>query len=218
MSDKQKGEVVSKPVAYDQLLSSLFLVGETLLGEMHSNFDQLSQEIALLTHGQAQLVLQQETSKQSPLATPHSLPVKFGGRLYGELCIAPDPANYLSPAIPWTIVSLLARFCGGLLYTIELTAFMPELRQSYVQAYKARTSLSERERDTLVLMCQGYTSVEIATMLHVVPATVRKFRERIYSRLEVHSEREAVFAAFATGLFYPVAGLRPHIMPPTDGQ
>ncbi len=194
MADKQKGEVVSEPVAYDQLLSSLFLLGETLLGEMNGNFDQLSQEIALVTHGQAQLVLQQETSKQSP------------------------PADYLSPAIPWTIVSLLARFCGGLLYTIEIAAFMPELRQSYAQAYKARTSLTERERDTLALMCQGYTSVEIAPMLHVVPATVRKFRERIYSRLGVHSEREAVFAAFATGLFYPVADLRPHIMSPTNGQ
>jgi len=218
MADKQKGEVVSEPVAYNQLLSSLFLLGETLLGEMNGNFDQLSQEIALVTHGQAQLVLQQETSKQSPLATPHSLPVQYNGRLYGELCIAPDPADYLSPAIPWTIVSLLARFCGGLLYTIEIAAFMPELRQSYAQAYKARTSLTERERDTLALMCQGYTSVEIAPMLHVVPATVRKFRERIYRRLDVHSEREAVFAAFATGLFYPVADLRPHIMSPTNGQ
>ena len=218
MSDKRRDEGGSKPVAYDQLLSSLFHVGEALLGEMNGNFDQLSQEIALVTHGQAQLVLQQETSKQSPLATPHSLPVQYNGRLYGELCIAPDPADYLSPAIPWTIVSLLARFCGGLLYTIEIAAFMPELRQSYAQAYKARTSLTERERDTLALMCQGYTSVEIAPMLHVVPATVRKFRERIYRRLDVHSEREAVFAAFATGLFYPVADLRPHIMSPTNGQ
>src|SRR6266851_1641706 len=111
MSDKRKGEVVAQPVAYDQLVSRLLHAGETLLGETHGVFDQLPQEIALVTHGQAQLVLQQETSKQSPLATPHSLPVKFGGRLYGELCIAPDPADYLSPAIPWTIVSLLARFC-----------------------------------------------------------------------------------------------------------
>src|SRR5258708_18095702 len=148
MADKQKGEVVSEPVAYDQLLSSLFLLGETLLGEMNGNFDQLSQEIALVTHGQAQLVLQQETSKQSPLATPHSLPVKFGGRLYGELCIAPDPADYLSPAIPWTIVSLLARFCGGLLYTIHKTAFFAALRKPYSPAYKTRTPLTERQTST----------------------------------------------------------------------
>src|SRR5260370_31716513 len=131
MADKQKGEVVSKPVAYDHLLSSLFHVGEALLGEMNGNFDQLSQEIALVTHGQAQLVLQQETSKQSPLATPHSLPVKFGGRLYGELCIAPDPADYLSPAIPSTIVSLLARFCGGLLYTIARATFFAQIDPTF---------------------------------------------------------------------------------------
>src|SRR5260221_13838235 len=142
MSDKQKGEVVSKPVAYDQLLSSLFLLGETLLGEMNGNFDQLSQEIALVTHGQAQLVLQQETSKQSPLATPHSLPVKFGGRLYGELCIAPDPADYLSPAIPWTIVSLLAPFCGGPRLTIAAPTFFPPSMHSYIPAHKAPPPLS----------------------------------------------------------------------------
>src|SRR6266851_10470656 len=116
MADKQKGEVVSEPVAYNQLLSSLFLLGETLLGEMNGNFDQLSQEIALVTHGQAQLVLQQETSKQSPLATPPCIPVQYNGRFYGMLCIALDPADSFSPAIPWTMASLLARLCGWLLY------------------------------------------------------------------------------------------------------
>ncbi len=218
MSDKRKGEVVANPVAYEQLLPHLLHVGETLLGETHDNFDRLAQEMALVTHGQAQLVLHQENAEQPPLATPHSLPVKFNGRLYGELCIASDPEDHLSPAIPWTMASLLARFCGWLLYTIELAAFMPELRQSYVQTYQARTSLSKREAAVLVLMCQGYTSEEIATMLHIVPATVRKFRERIYSRLGVHSEGEAVFAAFATGLFYPVAGLLPQIIAPTNGH
>ncbi len=70
MSDKQKGEGVSKPVAYDQLLSHLLHVGETLLGETQGVFDRLSQEIALVTHEQVQLILQQETSEQPPPPQP----------------------------------------------------------------------------------------------------------------------------------------------------
>ena len=132
--------------------------------------------------------------------------------------IEPDPANPVSPVIPFETASMLTQACGWLLYTIEVTALLPELRQPNTRAYRAPTSLSERERDILALMCQGYTTEGTATMLHVVIATVRKHRERIYRQLDVHSEREAVFAAFATGLFYPVADLRPHIMSPTNGQ
>ena len=213
MPDKRKGEVVSKPVAYDQLLPHLLHVGETLLGETHGVFDRLSQEIDLVTHGQVQLVLEQETSEQPPLSTPLCLPVQFSGRFYGMLCIPLGPADDPSPAIPWTIASLLARLCGWLLYTIELTAMLPELRQAHAQAHQAPTSLSERERDILALMCQGYTSEATATRLHIVPATVRKHREHLYAQFGTHTVRETIFAAFNSGQFYPIDDVRPRIMP-----
>ena len=212
MSDKREGEVVSKPVAYDQLLSHLLHVGETLLGETHSVFDRLSQELDLVTHGQVQLVLQEENAEQLPHATPPYIPVRFNGRFYGMLCIALDPADHFSPAIPWTMASPLAHLCGWLLYAIELAAMLPELRQLSTRTYQAPTSLSKSEADILALTCQGAATEQIATRLDITPATVRKHREHIYAQFSTHSMGETIFAAFATGLFYPLDDVRPRIM------
>ena len=142
----------------------------------------------------------------------------YNNRFYGVLLIAPDPADPVSPVIPLETVTMLAQLCGWLLYDLELAALLPELRQRYALTGKARTSLPKRAVDILALMCQEYTTQQIATTLHITPATVRKYRERIYGWLDVHSEGEAVFAAFASGLFYPVAGLRPQIIAPTNGH
>jgi DNA-binding CsgD family transcriptional regulator len=213
MPDKRKGEVVANPVAYDQLLSHLLYVGEALLGETRGVFDRLAQEMALVTHGQVQLVLQEENSEQPPLATPPCIPVQFNGRFYGMLCIALDPADHFSPAIPWTMASPLARLCGRLLYDIELAAILLELRQPSTRAYQAPISLSDSEAEVLALTCQGSTTQQIATRLRIVPATVRKHREHIYAQFGTHSVHETIFAAFATGLFYPIDDVRPRIMP-----
>lgn len=211
MSDKQQGEGVSKPVAYDQLLSHLLYVGEVLLGETHGVFDRLAQEMALVTHGQAQLVLEEENAEQPPHATPPCIPVRFNGRFYGMLCIALDPADHFSPAIPWTMASFLARFCGWLLYALELAAVLPELRQPSTTAYQAPTSLSKSEATVLALMCQAAITEEIATRLDITPATVRKHREHLYAQFSTHSVGETIFAAFATGLFYPLDDVRPRL-------
>ena len=219
MSDKQKGEVISKPVAYDQVLSHLFHIGETLLGETEGVFERFSREIALVTRGQVQLLLYQENAEQSPPPqSPFRFLIFFKNRFYGALLIAPDPANPVSPVIPLETATMLAQACGWLLYSIEVTALLPELRQPYALTDKARASWPENEAAVLALMCQGYLTKEIATMLHIAPATVRKYRERLYRRLDVHSEREAVFAAFATGLFYPIADFRPQIIASTNGH
>src|SRR5256885_1552162 len=65
----------------------------------------------------------------------------------------------------------------------------------------------------LAIICQGYGQQAIADLLHISPATVRKYREHIYAQFDVHEEYDIWFAAFSVGLFYPVDGLRPHIMP-----
>jgi len=159
------------------------------------------------------LILPQENSEQSP--PPQSrfrFLVYFKNRFYGALMIAPDPANPVSPAIPVETATMLAQACGWLFYTIEVTALLPESRQPYTRAYRARASLKERERDILALMCQRYTTEKTATMLHIAPATVRKHREHIYAQFSTHSMGETIFAAFATGLFYPLDDVRPRII------
>ncbi len=219
MSDKQQGEIVANPVASEQLLSHLLDVGEALLGETHGVFDRLAQEVALITHGQVQLVLHQENSEQSPLPPSRfRFLIFFKNRFYGALLIEPDPAGPVSPVIPLETVTMLTQVCGWLLHSLEVAAMLPELRQPHALTDKARTSLPKRAADILALMCQGSTTQQIATRLNITQATVRKYRERIYRWLNVHSEREAVFAAFATGLFYPVADLRPQMIASTNGH
>ena len=213
MSDKQEGEIVANPVASEQLLSHLLYAGEALQGETHGVFDRLAQEMALITHGQVQLVLHQENAEQSPppLSRFRSL-IFFNNRFYGALLIEPDPANPVSPVIPLETVTMLTQACGWLLYTIEVTALLPELRQPNTRAYRAPTSLSERERDILALMCQGYTTEGTATMLDIAQSTVRKHREHLYAEFGTHSVGETIFVAFASGLFYPIDDVHPRIM------
>src|SRR5260370_13033899 len=166
MSDKQKGEFGSKPVAYDQLLSHLLHVGETLLGETQGVFDRLYEELGAVTHEKVHLIIQQETSEQPPPPQPRfRFLVFFKNRFYGALMIEPDPANPVSPVIPFETASMLTQACGWLLYTIEVTALLPELRQPNTRAYPAPTSLSERERDILARICHGYTTAGTAPQL-----------------------------------------------------
>jgi DNA-binding NarL/FixJ family response regulator len=52
--------------------------------------------------------------------------------------------------------------------------------------------LSERERQVLELMAEGFLYKEIADRLHIQPETVHQFTKRIYEKLHVHSRTEAV--------------------------
>src|SRR5260370_9679861 len=115
--------------------------------------------MALVTADQVQLTFQQETSEQPPPPQPRfRFLVFFKNRFYGALMIEPDPANPVSPVIPFETASMLTQASGWLLYTIAATALLPELRQPNTTAYLAPTSLSERERDILPLICPGYTT------------------------------------------------------------
>lgn len=61
-------------------------------------------------------------------------------------------------------------------------------------------SVSDREREILVLVAQGATNQEIATALHLSPNTVRNHLARIYGRLGARSRLEAVSIAVREGL------------------
>ena len=59
--------------------------------------------------------------------------------------------------------------------------------------------LSERERQVLELMAEGFLYKEIADRLNIQTDTVHQFTKRIYEKLHVHSRAEAVFKHLATG-------------------
>lgn len=60
--------------------------------------------------------------------------------------------------------------------------------------------LSDREREILRLIAQGQTSAEIADTLGLSPHTVGSHRERIMSKLDLHSKTALVRYAISRGL------------------
>ncbi len=64
---------------------------------------------------------------------------------------------------------------------------------------EASTLLTPREREVLVLVARGLTSVRVAARLQVSPATVRSHMEHLMRKLDVHSRSQAVARALALG-------------------
>jgi DNA-binding NarL/FixJ family response regulator len=60
--------------------------------------------------------------------------------------------------------------------------------------------LSEREREVLTLIAQGYTNAAIAERLVLSPKTIRNYISEIYSKLQVTDRIQAVLLAREAGL------------------
>ena len=60
--------------------------------------------------------------------------------------------------------------------------------------------LTDREREVLILVAEGYTTQQIAQMLHVSPKTVNGHRTNLMSKLDFHDRTEVVKYALRRGL------------------
>ena len=60
----------------------------------------------------------------------------------------------------------------------------------------AQRSISEREREILVLVAQGFTNAEIGECLYITRLTVRTHLENIYAKLCVRDRTQAVVRYF----------------------
>jgi DNA-binding CsgD family transcriptional regulator len=73
------------------------------------------------------------------------------------------------------------------------------VRQSH-QNNGARPSLSEREREVLKLVAEGYASREIASVLGISPKTVEKHRANLLEKLDIRTTAGLVRYAVKQGL------------------
>jgi len=79
------------------------------------------------------------------------------------------------------------------------TAFSPTIAQKVLQSFMQTTennyNLSDREKDVLRNLVNGYTYKGIANLLNISTNTIRKHVSSIYDKLHVSSGREAVTLA-----------------------
>ena len=64
-------------------------------------------------------------------------------------------------------------------------------------------SLTDREREVLVMIARGLANDDIAAALFLSPATVKTHISRIFAKLDVRDRAQAVIAAYDAGLVTP---------------
>jgi DNA-binding NarL/FixJ family response regulator len=69
----------------------------------------------------------------------------------------------------------------------------------------ARSFLSQREQEVLVMLAQGHTNQQIADRLHLSVKTVETYRSRIAEKLELRGRADLVRYALEIGILGPEA-------------
>jgi DNA-binding NarL/FixJ family response regulator len=93
--------------------------------------------------------------------------------------------SYLSPAISRKVVDGYVRQAR---------------EQSQVDPYE---QLTDREREVLHLIAEGYSTQEIADLLFISPKTVRGHRSSLTEKLDLHSNAELTRYAIRKGIVHP---------------
>jgi DNA-binding NarL/FixJ family response regulator len=68
---------------------------------------------------------------------------------------------------------------------------------------RSGASLTSRENETLKLVAEGKCNKEIATALGLSPKTIDTYRQRIMSKLDLHSQSDLIRYAIRRGLAKP---------------
>lgn len=77
----------------------------------------------------------------------------------------------------------------------------PRLSIDIIREQEKADRLTERERQILILVAQGYTNAEAALELFLSVRTIESHRAHIMEKLDAHSRRDLVTAAIDMGLF-----------------
>ena len=187
-----------------QMVTLLLERGQILCQKTPADAAGLCYEVARITNGRAHLQLGSKHLphwQSLPPDTLMTIPVQFGNVSYGALCITYDSMRTELPSIAPPVAQLFAQACSWLLHTFEQSIFLQgKYRQFECQVCSPLTKCEQR---IIQLMYQGYNREEIANLLSISPATLRKHRQHIYERLGVHNEHDALLVAYRAGLLSP---------------
>jgi two-component system response regulator NreC len=82
---------------------------------------------------------------------------------------------------------------GAVLHPIAARALLEAyLRCECAERKDSFERLTDREREILILVAEGYTNLQISEMLHVSPKTVDGHRTSLMSKLDLHDRTEVV--------------------------
>ena len=82
---------------------------------------------------------------------------------------------------------------GAVLHPVAAKILLDAYRQcECAQRVDSYEHLTDREREILILVAEGYTNQQISAMLHVSPKTVDGHRTSLMSKLDLHDRTEVV--------------------------
>jgi two-component system response regulator NreC len=70
------------------------------------------------------------------------------------------------------------------------------------EGLSAQEVLTDREREVLQLIAEGYTNREIADLLHLSIKTVQNHRSKIMNKLDLHDRGELIKYAIQQGIIH----------------
>ncbi len=120
---------------------------------------------------------------------------------YGSL-ICFSPPSLTQDVLFFRDMRTLAVACATILYLIEQTMLV--CRQQHTYDLQRCASLTKREREVLRCMGHGLSREEIATALIISPTTVKTHRQRIFEKLGVKSDSDAIMMGYSVGLISPI--------------
>lgn len=141
--------------------------------------DEFCRAVARESQGRLSLHLCEDAAQGTfyPVSGRHAFPLHIADRFYGTLEVAHD-AN-LPGGLPFPLEDgqRFANWCA-LVNALYSAAFH---QVEAASSLSHPITLTSRQQDVLALMCQGFTSAEIARTLGISLHTVRTHREHIYA-------------------------------------